>query len=247
KRMQQFDYNTFGFEVADQAENFLIELKQNDVSSLWAVIYEGHILDLFLEMIGEEFGVPKYDWPKYTVSLVLGSLRKDQLQSDIEMAKVLCESTGGHEIGIKELPEGEWNNRMRILVRSSYVHRWHWRILYHHQTPSNWHRTLEETWSVMEEYNILGHTAGFQSGHASYNYYPQLFYDPQDKEEEQNAREAHKELARRLFKTGAVPFKLAPYWTDGVGEMDNYLALVKTLKDSLDPKGIMNPGVLGGI
>ncbi|MHA2386117.1 MAG: FAD-binding oxidoreductase [Candidatus Thorarchaeota archaeon] len=246
RRMHQYDYNTFGFEVADQAEKFLIELKQNDVSSLWAVIYEGGILDLFLEMIGEEFGVPKYDWPKYTVSLVLGSLRKDQLQSDIEMAKRLCERTGGHEIGIKELPEGEWNNRMKILARSSYVHRWHWRILYHHQTPSNWHRTIEEVWSVMEEYNILGHTAGFQSGHASYNYYPQLFYDPQDKEEEQKVREAHRELARRLFKTGAVPFKLAPYWIDGVEEMDNYLGLVKALKESLDPKGIMNPGVLGG-
>jgi FAD/FMN-containing dehydrogenase len=98
----------------------------------------------------------------------------------------------------------------------------------------------------MEEYNILGHTAGFQSGHASYNYYPQLFYDPQDKEEEQKVREAHRELARRLFKTGAVPFKLAPYWIDGVEEMDNYLGLVKALKESLDPKGIMNPGVLGG-
>ncbi|MFX1332340.1 MAG: FAD-binding oxidoreductase [Promethearchaeota archaeon] len=247
KRMHQFDYNTFGFEDAGQAEKFLIELKQNDVSSLWAVIYEGHILDLFLEMIGEEFGVPKYDWPKYTVSLVLGSLRKDQLQSDIEMTKKLCESTGGYEIGIKELPEGEWKNRMRILVRASYVHRWHWRILYHHQTPSNWHRTLEEFWSVMEEYNILGHTAGFQSGHASYNFYPQIFYDPQDKDEAQRAREAHGELARRLFKAGAVPFKLAPYWSDGVEEMDRYLELVKSLKASLDPKGIMNPGVLGGI
>jgi FAD/FMN-containing dehydrogenase len=40
---------------------------------------------------------------------------------------------------------------------------------------------------------------------------------------------------------------LAPYWVESVEEMANYLELVKRLKHSLDPKGIMNPGVLGGI
>ncbi|MGD9381927.1 MAG: FAD-binding oxidoreductase [Candidatus Thorarchaeota archaeon] len=247
KRMHNFDFNTYGFETAEQAENFVIELKQNDVSSVWIAIYEGRILDFFLDMIGEEYGVPKHEWPKYTVSLVLGAVREDQLSSDVDLTKSICESINGHIIGIRELPEGEWTNRMRLLARSSYVHGWHWRILYHHQTPSNWHRTLEELWAVMEEYRILGHTAGFQSGHASYNYYPQLFYDPQDKEEEQKVREAHRDLAKRLFKTGAVPFKLAPYWIEGIEEMSSFLEMMKNLKQTFDPKGIMNPGVLGGI
>ncbi|MFW9967252.1 MAG: FAD-binding oxidoreductase [Candidatus Thorarchaeota archaeon] len=247
KRMHHFDYNTYGFEAAEQAEKFIIDLKQNEVSSVWVALYEGRILDFFLDMIGEEYGVPIHEWPNYTVSVVLGSIRKDHLSSDIALTKKICENIGGHVIGIRELPKGEWENRLRLLARSSYVHGWHWRILYHHQTPSNWHRTLDELWLVMDKHRILGHSAGFQSGHASYNYYPQLFFDPQDPDDEQRVRNAHKELAQRLFRTGAVPFKLAPYWVDGVEEMDSYLDFMRRLKDALDPKGIMNPGALGGI
>jgi FAD/FMN-containing dehydrogenase len=247
KRMHNFDYNTFGFETAELAENFIIELKQNEISCVWAAIYEGQILDFFLDMIGEEYGVPAHDWPNYTVSVVLGSIREDLLQSDIDLTKEICKTIGGHVIGIGELPRGMWEKRKRIFARSSYVHGWHWRILYHHQTLPNWHRTLEELWPVMDEHRILGHTAGFQSGHSSYNYYPQLYFDPQDPEDEQRVRDAHKELAQRLFKTGAVPFKLAPYWVDGVEEMKEYLEFIRKLKADLDPKGLMNPGVLGGI
>ena len=247
KRMKYFDYNTYGFDEVAQAERFMIELKQNEVNSVWNVLYEGRILEFFLDMVGEEYGVPQHDWPNYTVSLVIGSVRGDLLQSDVEKAWSLCEQIGGHVIGIRELPQNEWEDRMREFMRSSYVHGWHWRILYHHQSPSNWHKSMEEIWSILDEYRILGHTAGFQSGHSSYNFYPQLYYDPQDPEEEQKVREAHRELARRLFRTGAVPFKLAPYWVNGVEEMDEYLEFMRGLKESLDPKGIMNPGVLGGI
>lgn len=244
KRMNHFDYNTYGFSTAQDAEKFILEIKENEVSSVWIAIYEGRILDFFLEMVGEEYGVPEYQWPNVTVSMVIGRIRKDQLESDVNKTKELCEQVGGYVIGISELPKGEWNDRMRELARSSYVHGWHWRILYHHQTPSQWHRTLEELWPIFDEFGVLGHSAGFQSDHSSYNYYPQIFYDPQDESDEEKARAAHKELSKRLFKTGAVPFKLAPYWIDGITEMDSYFEFLADLKAAIDPKGIMNPQVL---
>jgi glycolate oxidase len=242
KRMHYFDFNTYGFQTAQGAEKFVLEVKENDVSMVWIAIYEGRILDFFLDMVGEEYGVPKYDWPPITVSAVIGRVREEQLESDILATEQICEQVGGHVIGIRELPKGEWNDRMRELARSSYVHGWHWRILYHHQTPSRWHRTLEELWPIFDEFGVLGHSAGFQSDHASYNYYPQIFYDPQDKDEENRARAAHKELSKQLFKTGAVPFKLAPYWEDGITEMEPYFDFLRELKDAIDPNNIMNPG-----
>lgn len=247
KRMHHYDYNTYGFDTPQDAERFVIQCKENEVSSVWIAIYEGQILDFFLEMVGEEYGVPKHEWPPITVSMVIGRIREDQLESDRAEAQRICVEEGGHVIGISELPKGEWDDRMLELARSSYVHGWHWRILYHHQTPSQWHRTIEEMWPIFDEFGVLGHTAGFQSGHSSYNYYPQIFFDPQDKDDEEKAKAAHKELAKRLFKTGAVPFKLAPYWVDGITQMDSYLDFVKSLKHAIDPNGIMNPGTIPGI
>lgn len=246
-RMEHFYYQTYGFDTAEGAEKFLTGLRHNDVSVPMAAIYEGRILEFFLDMLGEEYGVPKTDWSPFTISATLGRIREDQLTSDVLMAEKICTDLGGRVIGVKELPQGEWEDRMWTFVRSSYVHGWWWMMLYHHQTPSNWHRSIEEIWEVMDKYGILGHTAGFLAGGASYNFYPQLYFDPVDKEEEEKVREAHKELSQRLFKTGAVPFKLAPYWIDGVGEMKPYLDFIRLLKQAIDPNNIMNPGVLGGI
>jgi FAD/FMN-containing dehydrogenase len=247
RRMEYYHYETYGFDTADGAERFLSELRHNDVSVPMAAIYEGRILEFFLDMLGEEYGVPQTDWSPFTIAATLGRIREDQLKSDVIMAEEICSNLGGRIIGVTELPQGEWEDRMWTYVRSSYVHGWWWMMLYHHQTPTNWHRSIEEIWEIMDKYAILGHTAGFLTGGSSYNFYPQLYFDPEDEEEEQKVREAHKELSQRLFKTGAVPFKLAPYWVEGVEEMKPYLDFIKHLKDTIDPNGIMNPGVLGGI
>jgi FAD/FMN-containing dehydrogenase len=212
RRMEHYYYQTYGFDKAEGAERFLSELRHYDVSVPMAAIYEGQILEFFLDMLGEEYGVPQTDWSLFTISATLGRIREDQLKSDIKMAEELCLKLGGRVIGVPELPQGEWEDRMWTFARSSYVHGWWWRMLYHHQTPTNWHRSVEEIWEVMDKYGILGQTAGFLTGDSSYNFYPQLYFDPMDEEDEQKVRSAHKELAHRLFKTGAVPFKLAPYW-----------------------------------
>ncbi len=247
KRHKFYDHNTFGFETHEQAEQFMVDLKQQDINGVFTSLYEGPVLELFMDMIGEELGIPKYEWPFRTVSMTIGRVREDMMKSDAELAKKLCEKNGGHVIGIPQLPYQEWNGRLWFFVRACYVHGWHWRTLYHHQTPTNAHRSVEEIRRVMDEYGFLGHTAGFASGHSSFNAYPHLYFDPQDFEDEQKIRDAHNELAKTLFKTGAVPFKLAPYWADAIEGMDTYMSLLEKIKKAIDSKGIMNPRVLGGI
>ncbi|NHJ15023.1 MAG: FAD-binding oxidoreductase [Candidatus Thorarchaeota archaeon] len=247
RRIEHYYYNTYGFQDANSLEKFLLELKENEVNALWMAVYEGRILEFFLDMAGEEFGIPSHEWPPLVVSMTIGRHRPDQLDSDADITGRICERYGGHVIGIGELPKAEWEDRLRKWIRMSYLHGWAWRMLYHHQSISNWHKSIDVIWETLDEFGIIGHTAGLQSGHASYNFYPQLYFDPQDSEEEERVRKAHKAMAKKLFKAGAVPFKLAPYWVEGIEEMESYMRLIRTLKATIDPNGIMNPGVLGGI
>ncbi len=247
KRMHQLYYQTYGFDTHEQAERFLIGLKQWDVNTVFASIYEGPVLELFMEMLGDEYGIPPMEWPNRTVSLTIGRAREDMMKSDAKKADEICLENGGSILGIENLPKGEWDGRFWTFVRACYVHGWHWRTLYHHQTPTNSHRSVEEITKVMDKYGFLGHTAGFVTDHASTNMYPHLYFDPTDKEEEEKIVRAHDELAVTLFKTGAVPFKLAPFWKDKMSGTETYMEFLSKLKEAIDAGEIMNKGVLGGI
>ena len=247
KRMKYFDYNMYGFDTVEQAECFLVEVKQNDINGLFTSIYSGEVLDLFMDLLAEELGFPPFEYATRTVSMTIGRVREDMMESDAKLAREICENLGGKVLEVPEMPRQEWEGRFWNFVRASYAHGWHWKTIYHHQTPTNSHKSVDLIMEAMDKYRFLGHTAGFQSGHSSMNMYPHLYFDPQDKEEEQLVIDAHKELLKILFRSGAVPFKLAEYWKDGIEDMDEYMAFLKHLKNGIDPNNIMNPGVLGGI
>jgi glycolate oxidase len=247
KRMKFFDYNMYGFDTATEAEQFLVEIKQNDVNGIFTSLYSGEVLDLFMDMLSEELGFPSFEYSNRTVSMTIGRVREDMMKSDAKLACEICEKLGGKVLGVSEMPQQEWEGRFWNFVRASYAHGWHWRTLYHHQTPTNSHKSVDIIMEAMDKYRFLGHTAGFHTGHSSMNLYPHLYFEPQDKEEEKKVVNAHKEIAKKLFRSGAVPFKLAEFWKDAIEDMDSYMAFLRFLKNSLDPNNIMNPGVLGGI
>ena len=247
RRMKYFDYCTYGFDTAEQAERFLIEVKQEDINGLFVSIYDGDVIGLFMDMLGDELGIPKTEWPRRTVPMTIGRVRQDHLRADAETARAICEKLGGRVLGVPELPMMEWDGRLWNFVRACYAHGWHWRTLYHHQTPTNSHRSVDEINVAMDKYGFLGHTAGFHTGHASFNCYPHLYFDVQEEEEEQKIRDAHRELAVTLYKTGAVPFKLAPYWEEAMEGVSDYMELLSLIKMTFDGSGMMNKDVLGGI
>ena len=246
-RVKYFDYNMYGFDTVEQAEKFLVEIKRNDINSLFTSIYSGEVLDLFMDLLSEELGFPPFEHANRSITMSIGRVRKDMMESDAKLAREICVNLGGRVLNVPEMPQKEWEGRLWNFVRASYAHGWHWRTLYHHQTPTNSHKSVDIIMEAMDKYKFLGHTAGFHTGHSSMNMYPHLYFDPQDKEEEKQVVDAHREIAKSLFRSGAVPFKLAEFWKDAIEDMDDYMAFLKLLKNTIDPNNIMNPGVLGGI
>ncbi|MFW9794642.1 MAG: FAD-binding oxidoreductase, partial [Candidatus Thorarchaeota archaeon] len=216
QRMKYFDYNMYGFDTAEQAEEFLVQVKHNDINGLFTSIYAGEVLDLFMDLLAEELGFPPFEHAHRTVSMTIGRVREDMVQSDAKLAREICEKLGGRVLEVPEMPKQEWEGRFWNFVRASYAHGWHWRTLYHHQSPTNAHKSVDIITEAMDKFKILGHTAGFHTGHSSTNMYPHLYFDPEDKEEEKQVVDAHKEIAKSLFKAGAVPFKLAEFWKDAI-------------------------------
>jgi FAD/FMN-containing dehydrogenase len=137
KRMKYFDYNMYGFDTVEQAERFLVEIKQNDINGLFTSIYSGEVLDLFMDMLSEELGFPSFEHSSRTVSMTIGRLREDMMKSDAKLAREICKNLGGKVLDVPEMPQQEWEGRFWNFVRASYLHGWHWRTLYHHQTPTN--------------------------------------------------------------------------------------------------------------
>ncbi|TFF84555.1 FAD-binding oxidoreductase, partial [Candidatus Thorarchaeota archaeon] len=72
RRMRYFDYCTYGFETPEQAERFLIEVRENDINGLFVSIYDGDVIGLFMDMLGDELGIPKTEWPRRTVPMTIG-------------------------------------------------------------------------------------------------------------------------------------------------------------------------------
>ena len=125
RRYKFFDYNTYGFDTHEQAEKFMIELKQHDINGIFTSLYEGAVLEFFMDMIGNELGIPQCEWPFRTISMTIGRVREDQMRSDAALAQKLCLENGGRIIGISELPQSEWEGRLWFFVRACYVHGWH--------------------------------------------------------------------------------------------------------------------------
>ena len=60
-------------------------------------------LTFFIDLLGEEYGIPKVEWPPYVVSLTIGG-RKDIVEHDYELLESIVARIGGRNLDVPQFP-----------------------------------------------------------------------------------------------------------------------------------------------
>ena len=78
----------------------------------------------------------------------------------------------------------------------------------------------------------------------SWDIYAIFYYNEEDPNDVEKARQANIELQTILYETGAVPTKRGQVWNEWASQSQAF-ELFRTIKECLDPNNIMSPGVHG--
>jgi hypothetical protein len=105
------------------------------------------------------------------------------------------------------------------------------------------------TLRVLSKQGSVGPEVGFMimplNFGGSYYFEPNLYHNPDNREEHEKTREVFLEISRALIHSGGYFPRPYPLWAEEVYfRMGTYHRKVKMVKEMLDPKNIMNPGKL---
>jgi FAD/FMN-containing dehydrogenase len=111
---------------------------------------------------------------------------------------------------------------------------------------------LEEATLVMreiiEEHGIKTYSQQLFPQPSGSEHVSLLFHHPDDKEEYARIQAALPVIMRKALEMGGVPYSKGRQWTSLLGSHlgdTGYWHMLKTLKQAIDPNGIMNTGVFG--
>ncbi len=97
---------------------------------------------------------------------------------------------------------------------------------------------------VRESYGLRMGAGGFMTDR-SFVTVLAIYFDPKDPESRERALKAWNYVKGRALESGAVPYRMGALWADQMPRFGKYYDVIRAIKSTFDPNGIMSPGILG--
>ena len=193
------------------------------------------------------------------IYFVLNLMQEAESQKSLEVMESIiiktCEKFGGVDLGTKICKL--YHGPPYYLINLGQFYRFYPKtkgfafVMFYHCCPT---RKFPEYWStfesIVDKYGFLDESRGpylyaWGLTPALLNPFPTFAYRPEDPEEVKKMREAYEEISQSLMEKGVVPYTIGSFQPkQALTNLGSAYALLKSIKNLLDPNNILNPGQL---
>jgi glycolate oxidase len=240
-------YSTWGFVDLEHSGNAVYRMRREGLNIVFATLRPRKGLEL----------VSGKPWPHEGTLMIILEGPSWRVKKELEVVSSICKEEGGTDLG-PDLARTYWFDRFRHGPGGMY------KVGSRHILPviiplgelGYYYKKLEEImedvclkYGFVRQYEQLGKVASYVIGaygaDRAWVAFPNILYEEWNPDEwPEKLHKASTEAKKRFIENGIVPYRMGAMWPGAVKATGNAYRLIRTLKDAIDPNGIMNPGLL---
>ncbi len=233
---EKYGFGTYNFNSVDDACAVLYEARRRRVPANFATLREGRSLAAISPGV------------EHPVAQLVYVLEGDAPVVDhyMDVLEQIVKQHGGTNAG-PQAAERFWERRFGLTPGAMFKLGARVLLPLHYplgQLAKFYHRIQAICAEIIDRrYGLPYFIGGFQIG-AAFVIYPTIMYLEQYPEQYQRVMACTAEVKEALLDLGGAPISLGRLWAEAMPRLGPHYELLKQIKQTTDPKNIMNPGIL---